>query len=115
YKRNVGMVFQSYALFPHMTVSGNVAYPLRVRGLKWAEIHSMVRQALALVRLSDLAERSIDQLSGGQKQRVALARAIVFRPRILLMDEPLSALDKSLREHMQVELRNLQRQLGMTT
>jgi len=115
HKRNVGMVFQSYALFPHMTVGGNVAYPLRVRRMPRAEIGRRVADALALVRLSEFAERNIDQLSGGQRQRVALARAVVFHPQILLMDEPLSALDKHLREEMQIEIRHLQRSLGITT
>jgi putative spermidine/putrescine transport system ATP-binding protein len=115
HKRDIGMVFQSYALFPHMSVGGNVAYPLRVRRLPRAEIAVRVRAALELVRMADLIERRIDQLSGGQKQRVALARAIVFHPRILLMDEPLSALDKNLREQMQIEIRQLQRKLGITT
>jgi putative spermidine/putrescine transport system ATP-binding protein len=109
------MVFQSYALFPHMNVGANVAYPLKVRRVPRAQIEERVKQALAMVRLSELIDRRIDQLSGGQRQRVALARAIVFHPRILLMDEPLSALDKSLREEMQIEIRNLQRTLGITT
>lgn len=115
HKRNVGMVFQSYALFPHMTVGANVAYPLRVRRISRAEIQQRVSAALALVRLSELAERNIDQLSGGQRQRVALARAVIFHPQILLMDEPLSALDKHLREEMQIEIRHLQQKLGITT
>jgi putative spermidine/putrescine transport system ATP-binding protein len=115
HKRDVGMVFQNYALFPHMTVAGNVAYPLKLRRLARGEIEERVRRALDLVQLGALGERRIDQLSGGQKQRVALARAIVFEPRILLMDEPLSALDKKLREQMQIELRHLHERLGMTT
>jgi putative spermidine/putrescine transport system ATP-binding protein len=115
HKRNVGMVFQNYALFPHMTVAGNVAYPLKLRGVGKAEIGERVARALDLVQLSGLGERQVDQLSGGQKQRVALARAIVFEPRILLMDEPLSALDKKLREQMQIEVRHLHQRLGMTT
>ena len=113
--RNVGMVFQSYALFPHMTVAGNVGYPLRLRGLPKPEIAERTEAALATVQLGGFGERRIDQLSGGQKQRVALARAIVFEPRILLMDEPLSALDKKLRDRMQIELRDLHERLGMTT
>jgi putative spermidine/putrescine transport system ATP-binding protein len=115
HKRDIGVVFQSYALFPHMSVRQNVAYPLWVRRIARREIDVRVAQTLEMVRLAELAERSIDQLSGGQRQRVALARAIVFRPRVLLMDEPLSALDKNLREQMQVEIRHLQRQLGITT
>ncbi|MGF1610587.1 MAG: ABC transporter ATP-binding protein [Kiloniellales bacterium] len=115
HKRDVGMVFQNYALFPHMTVAGNVAYPLKLRKLPRGELEERVRRALELVQLGALGERRIDQLSGGQKQRVALARAIVFEPRILLMDEPLSALDKKLREQMQIELRHLHERLGMTT
>jgi putative spermidine/putrescine transport system ATP-binding protein len=115
HKRGVGMVFQNYALFPHMSVADNVAYPLKLRGMPRAEAARKVEQALGLVRLSGYGGRGIDQLSGGQRQRVALARAVVFEPRILLMDEPLSALDKQLREHMQIELRQLHDQLGMTT
>jgi putative spermidine/putrescine transport system ATP-binding protein len=115
HKRNVGMVFQNYALFPHMDVFQNVAFPLRQRAVGAAEIASRVREALGLVQLGEYAERRVDQLSGGQRQRVALARAIVFEPRILLMDEPLSALDKKLRERMQIEIRHLHERLGMTT
>ena len=115
HKRDIGMVFQNYALFPHMTVAGNVAYPLKLRKVARGEAEERVRRALDLVQLGELGERRIDQLSGGQKQRVALARAIVFEPRILLMDEPLSALDKKLREQMQIELRHLHERLGMTT
>jgi putative spermidine/putrescine transport system ATP-binding protein len=115
HKRDVGMVFQSYALFPHMTVSENIGFPLKLRGLAAKEARGRVDEALATVQLSGLGDRAIDQLSGGQRQRVALARAFVFRPRILLMDEPLSALDKKLREHMQIELKQIHRQLGVTT
>jgi putative spermidine/putrescine transport system ATP-binding protein len=115
HKRGIGMVFQSYALFPHMSVGANIAFPLRLRHVPKPEIAQRVEQALALVQLAGYADRRIDALSGGQRQRVALARAIVFEPRILLMDEPLSALDKQLREHMQIELRRLHEQLGMTT
>jgi putative spermidine/putrescine transport system ATP-binding protein len=115
HKRNVGMVFQNYALFPHMSVAGNVAYPLKLRAVPKGDIAQRVQEALDLVQLSALGERRIDQLSGGQRQRVALARAIVFEPRILLMDEPLSALDKKLREEMQIEVRHLHQRLGMTT
>jgi putative spermidine/putrescine transport system ATP-binding protein len=115
HKRNVGMVFQNYALFPHLTVAGNLAYPLKLRGVGRKEIAERVLRALDLVQLSGLGDRHVDQLSGGQKQRVALARAIIFEPRILLMDEPLSALDKKLREQMQIEVRHLHQRLGMTT
>jgi putative spermidine/putrescine transport system ATP-binding protein len=115
HKRDVGMVFQNYALFPHMTVAGNVGYPLRLRGVAKTEIADRVQKVLGLVQLGELGARNIDQLSGGQRQRVALARAIVFEPRILLMDEPLSALDKKLREEMQIEVRHLHQRLGMTT
>ncbi|RVC75857.1 ABC transporter ATP-binding protein [Mesorhizobium sp. M4A.F.Ca.ET.022.05.2.1] len=115
HRRNIGMVFQNYALFPHMNVFHNIAFPLKQRRVSASETAERVEKALDLVQLKGLGERRVDQLSGGQRQRVALARAIVFEPRIVLMDEPLSALDKSLREHMQIELRNLHRRLGMTT
>jgi putative spermidine/putrescine transport system ATP-binding protein len=115
HKRGVGMVFQNYALFPHMNVHGNVGFPLKLRGVSKDEIAERVQGALDLVRLGDLGQRRVDQLSGGQRQRVALARAIVFDPEILLMDEPLSALDKKLREHMQIEIRHLHEKLGRTT
>ncbi|MES2098740.1 MAG: ABC transporter ATP-binding protein [Pseudomonadota bacterium] len=115
HRRDVGMVFQNYALFPHMTVAGNVAFPLKLRGVKRDEAAQRVERALEMVRLGGFGARGIDQLSGGQRQRVALARAMVFEPRIMLMDEPLSALDKQLREHMQIELRQLHDKLGMTT
>lgn len=115
HKRDLGMVFQSYALFPHMDVFANVAYPLKLRKLNAADIKVKVLKALETVHMSHLAGRRINELSGGQRQRVALARAIVFEPKLLLMDEPLSALDKNLREHMQVELKRLHRTLGMTT
>src|SRR5262245_4216886 len=115
HKRNIGMVFQNYALFPHMTVAGNLAYPLRLRGMARAEVAQRVARALDMVQLAGLGERQVEQLSGGQRQRVALARAIIFEPRILLMDEPLSALDKKLREQMQIEVRHLHQRLGMTT
>ncbi|WP_137388553.1 ABC transporter ATP-binding protein [Rhodoligotrophos defluvii] len=114
-KRNVGMVFQNYALFPHMDVQENVGYPLRLRGVRGAAQAARVQAALDMVQMGHLASRGINALSGGQRQRVALARAIVFEPSILLMDEPLSALDKKLREHMQLELKRLHQRLGTTT
>jgi putative spermidine/putrescine transport system ATP-binding protein len=115
HKRDIGMVFQNYALFPHMSVAGNLAYPLKLRGISRAEVEERVARALDMVQLVGFGERQVDQLSGGQRQRVALARAIIFEPRILLMDEPLSALDKKLREQMQIEVRHLHQRLGMTT
>src|SRR5699024_7891874 len=104
-QRQLGMVFQNYALFPHLSVFDNVAFPLRVRRMGQGEIDKKVAWALETVRLSELANRLPKQLSGGQQQRVALARAIVFEPQLILMDEPLGALDKNLRYHMQVELK----------
>uniref|UniRef100_UPI002FCA56A5 ABC transporter ATP-binding protein n=1 Tax=Bosea sp. (in: a-proteobacteria) TaxID=1871050 RepID=UPI002FCA56A5 len=115
HKREIGMVFQNYALFPHMDVARNVGFPLRLRRVAAAEIARRVEAALEMVQLGGFGGRRIDQLSGGQRQRVALARAIVFEPRIILMDEPLSALDKQLRERMQIELRQLHERLGTTT
>ena len=115
HKRGVGMVFQNYALFPHMSVFDNVAFPLKLRKIEAVEKHRRVTEALQKVQLTNFGERGIEQLSGGQRQRVALARAFVFGPKILLMDEPLSALDKKLREEMQIELKQLHRQLGVTT
>jgi ABC-type Fe3+/spermidine/putrescine transport system ATPase subunit len=114
-ERNIGLVFQSYALFPHMTVLDNVLFPLGVRKISGAEAERRGREALKRVRLDGLERRRPAQLSGGQQQRVALARAIVFRPDILLLDEPLGALDRKLREELQVELKQLQRSLGVTT
>ena len=113
--RNIGMVFQNYALFPHMSVAENVAFGLEVRGRPREEVAQSVKQALAMVRLGGLEQRKPKQLSGGQQQRVALARALVTRPKVLLLDEPLGALDKHLRQEMQVELRRIQRQVGITT
>ncbi|WP_295527822.1 ABC transporter ATP-binding protein [uncultured Pseudacidovorax sp.] len=112
--RNLGMVFQKYTLFPHLTVLDNVAFGLKMRGVAKGERHRLAEQALATVRLAGLGARMPAQLSGGQQQRVALARAIVYRPKVLLMDEPLSALDKNLREEMQLEIKRLQSQLGIT-
>jgi len=114
-QRNIGLVFQSYALFPHMTIFDNVAFPLRVRGVRTSELRDRVADALRLVRLTDFGWRKPHQLSGGQQQRAALARAVVFRPDILLLDEPLAALDRKLREEVRSEIRDLQRSLGITT
>jgi spermidine/putrescine ABC transporter ATP-binding subunit len=113
-KRNLGMVFQKYTLFPHLTVRDNVAFGLKMRGVPRGERHRLAEQALTTVRLAGYGERMPAQLSGGQQQRVALARAIVYRPKVLLMDEPLSALDKNLREEMQLEIKRLQSELGIT-
>jgi ABC-type Fe3+/spermidine/putrescine transport system ATPase subunit len=115
HKRDLGMLFQAYGLFPHLTVARNVAFGLEMRRLPTAEIATRVAEALHLVRLDAFAERMPAQLSGGQQQRVALARALVYRPRVLLLDEPFGALDRKLREEMQVELRLLVRRLGLTT
>ena len=113
--RGIGMVFQNYALFPHMNVEQNVGYPQKLRGVSKSSIKETVEEALNTVKLDGLGHRGVSELSGGQKQRVALARAIVFKPKILLMDEPLSALDKKLREEMQIELRHLHDSLNITT
>ena len=115
YKREIGMMFQNYALFPHMNVAGNVAYGLKVRGVAKKERDHRVDAVLALVRLAGFEDRTPRQLSGGQQQRVALARALVINPTVLLLDEPFSALDKNLRASMQVELREIQRKLNVTT
>jgi putative spermidine/putrescine transport system ATP-binding protein len=115
WKRNAGMVFQSYALFPHLTVAQNVAFGLEMRKLPKSDIDKRVEEALALVRLSGFGARLPRQLSGGQQQRVALARALAIRPDVLLLDEPLSNLDAKLRQEVRVEIRELQRQLGLTT
>lgn len=114
FDRNIGMVFQNYALFPHMTVAENVAYPLRVRKLGKSEIEDRTRKALDLVQLGSFGARFPKQLSGGQQQRVAVARALVFDPELVLMDEPLGALDKKLREEMQVEIKHIHENLGIT-
>ncbi len=114
HKRGIGIVFQSYALFPHMSVGENVAFPLRARRMPKSEWPAKVKAALQMVELDGYQDRNIAALSGGQRQRVALARAMVFEPDLILMDEPLSALDKQLRENMQIELRNLHKRLGAT-
>ena len=115
HKRNIGVVFQNYALFPHLTVAENVAFGLQAQGAPKAEIGARVREALALVRMEDFADRSVTALSGGQQQRIAVARAIVVKPTLLLLDEPFSALDRKLRETMQIEMRHLLRDLGITS
>ena len=114
YRRNIGMVFQNYALFPHMTVGENIAFPLQMRRMSKAEIVQQTQEVLALVGLPGYEGRYPRQLSGGQQQRVAVARALVFNPRVLLMDEPLGALDKKLRERLQLEIKALHEQLGVT-
>ena len=114
HRRNIGMVFQNYALFPHLTVAENIAFPLKQRGMNRADRARLVTESLAMMRLPGYEARYPRQLSGGQQQRVALARAIVFRPRLLLMDEPLGALDKQLRESLQLEMRRLHADLGIT-
>lgn len=113
-KRNIGMVFQSYALFPHLTVAENLAFPLKVRRRNRSDVEAKVRQALEMVRLPELSDRKPHQLSGGQQQRIALARALIAEPELVLMDEPLGALDKQLRDHMQLEIRSLHERLGGT-
>ena len=113
-RRNIGMVFQNYALFPHMTVGANLSFPLEVRGLDKSAVAERIARALQLVRLEGFEDRRPGQLSGGQQQRVAIARALVFEPRLVLMDEPLGALDRRLREEMQFEIRRIQRTLGVT-
>jgi putative spermidine/putrescine transport system ATP-binding protein len=115
YARSIGMVFQRLALFPHLSAADNVAYPLRMRGWPKAGIASRVERYLELVRLPGLGSRRIHELSGGQQQRVAIARALVFEPDLLLLDEPLAALDRKLREDMQLEFRRIQQELGVTT
>ena len=113
-KRGIGVVFQNYALFPHMTVGGNLAFPLEVRGMAADERRERVGRALDLVRMGGFEDRRPGQLSGGQQQRIAIARALVFEPDLVLMDEPLGALDRRLREELQYEIRRIQRQLGVT-
>jgi len=114
YKRGIGMVFQNYALFPHMTVNENLAFPLEVRKLNKSDVEDKVKKALDMVELGAFGNRMPLQLSGGQQQRVALARALVFEPRLVLMDEPLGALDKKLREQMQYEIKHIHEQIGIT-
>lgn len=114
HQRNIGMVFQNYALFPHMTVEENLLYPLKTRKIPKAEAQQKVERMLNMIQLTKFAKRRPQQLSGGQQQRVALARALVFEPQLVLMDEPLGALDKQLREHMQLEIKHLHEQLGLT-
>ena len=114
HKRGIGMVFQNYALFPHMSVGENLAFPLEVRRMGNAEIQDRVKRALDMVQMYDFINRRPAQLSGGQQQRIALARALVFDPALVLMDEPLGALDKQLREHMQYEIKHLHENLGIT-
>ncbi|RLA43341.1 MAG: spermidine/putrescine ABC transporter ATP-binding protein [Gammaproteobacteria bacterium] len=114
HKRGIGMVFQNYALFPHMTVGENLAFPLNVRGMGKSDIDAKVKQALGMVRLQEFGDRRPAQLSGGQQQRVAVARALVFEPELVLMDEPLGALDKNLREEMQYEIKHIHEDLGVS-
>ena len=115
HKRNVGMVFQSFALFPHLSVAENISYSMRVRGHSKTEREDRVRELLDMIHLPGIEDRRISQLSGGQRQRVAIARALALNPQIFLLDEPMSALDANLRESMQIELRKLQQELGITT
>jgi putative spermidine/putrescine transport system ATP-binding protein len=115
HKRNIGMLFQNYALFPHLTVAENLAFGLKLRAMSKGAIGKEIENILQLVNLADYGERSISQLSGGQQQRVALARALVIRPDLLLLDEPFGALDRKLRERMQIEMKSLQARLGITT
>jgi putative spermidine/putrescine transport system ATP-binding protein len=114
HKRNIGMVFQNYALFPHMTIAENLAFPLEVRKVDKSTAEKSVQRALEMVRLGGFGQRRPAQLSGGQQQRVAVARALVFEPKLVLMDEPLGALDKNLREEMQYEIKHLHEELGIT-
>ncbi|HEY7803166.1 MAG TPA: ABC transporter ATP-binding protein, partial [Orrella sp.] len=114
YNRNIGMVFQNYALFPHMTIAENLAYPLSIRKKSQSEIKETVKEYLGLIEMQDFGGRYPGQLSGGQRQRVALARALIFNPSLVLMDEPLGALDKKLREQMQYEITRLHETMGFT-
>ena len=114
HKRGIGMVFQNYALFPHMTVGENLAFPLKVRKMEPSDVDEKVRRALDMVQMVAFIDRKPAQLSGGQQQRIALARALVFEPELVLMDEPLGALDKQLREHMQYEIKHIHENLGVT-
>jgi spermidine/putrescine ABC transporter ATP-binding subunit len=114
FKRNLGMVFQNYALFPHMTVAQNIAFPLKNRKISKTDIDHRVKEMLALVKLEGFENRFPKMLSGGQQQRIAIARALAYRPQALLMDEPLGALDKKLREHMQIEIKSIQQETGVT-
>ncbi|MBV9563509.1 MAG: ABC transporter ATP-binding protein [Bradyrhizobium sp.] len=114
HRRDIGMVFQNYALFPHLTVAENIAFPLSVRNIGKSEARERVRTALRMIKLENLAQRRPGQLSGGQQQRVALARALVYNPQLVLMDEPLGALDKRLREQMQFEIKQLHETMGIT-
>jgi putative spermidine/putrescine transport system ATP-binding protein len=114
HKRDIGMVFQNYALFPHLTIEENVAFPLSVRKVSKAETQARVKAALRMIKMETMAQRRPGQLSGGQQQRVALARALVFNPQLVLMDEPLGALDKRLREQMQLEIKQLHETMGIT-
>lgn len=114
HKRNIGMVFQNYALFPHMTVGENLAFPLKMRKENKSDVHKSVLKALGMVQMDKFVDRMPSQLSGGQQQRIALARALVFEPQLVLMDEPLGALDKQLREHMQYEIKHIHESLGVT-
>src|SRR5699024_1648192 len=113
-KRDLGVVFQNYSLFPHMTIEQNLAFPLEMRRVKGSEIKERVGQVLDLVQLGSVGNRFPHELSGGQQQRIALARAIIYKPRALLMDEPLGALDKNLREYMQLEIKRIQKELSAT-
>jgi len=115
HERDIGFVFQSYGLFPHMTVGDNIGFPLRVRKVAKSRRRAMVEEILNLVQLDGMVDRRVTSLSGGQQQRVALARALVFRPSVLLLDEPLAALDKQLRNAMQIEIKRIQREIGVTT
>ena len=114
YERDIGMVFQNYALFPHMTVEDNIAFPLKMRGIGAVQARKQAQEALEMVRLPQVGKRFPKELSGGQQQRIALARCMVYRPAIILMDEPLGALDKKLRDHMQLEIKRIHRELGTT-